>query len=285
MPINTRFSEYGSAYGDTWKAKWQQTEGALTPVSVRVLRTDPGKNDLQEKYQREISAWHKLQHSNIAELLGTVKDFGLYKSYGMVSPWMENGNLSAFLEKKNATISITERFQILCDVISGIVYVHQSGMLHGDITGSNIFIDGSTRAHLIGFGLSSGFVEYSTTIDKKLRWKASELVPTISGAFDDFKPVITPACDVFSYGRVMLQTISGKVPYHEVNSDAAVLVAIAQGIHPHRPDNAIMPDHYWQVISKCWEKPESRPSAEEISHEVYELRHALNCAATTASLL
>ena len=80
-------------------------------------------------------------------------------------------------------------------------------MLHGDITGTNIFIDGSKRAYLIGFGLSSGYVEpeYSTVIDKALRWKASELVPNINDAFDTFKPVITPTCDVFSFGRIMLQ--------------------------------------------------------------------------------
>ncbi|KAF7975055.1 hypothetical protein HWV62_10553 [Athelia sp. TMB] len=244
-------------------------------VSVRVLRTDSGKNDLPEKYRREISAWRKLHHPNIAELLGTVNEFGIYKSYGMVSPWMENGNLSTFLEKNRTTITITERFQI---VRGSYLAVHSSGMFHGDITGTNIFIDGSKRAYLIGFGLSSGYVEpeYSTTIDKALRWKAAELVPSIHDAFDTFKPVIRPACDVFSFGRIMLQTISGKIPYHEVKSDAAVLVAVAQGIHPHRPDNAIMPDHYWRVISRCWEKPDSRPSAEEISHEIHELRDALN---------
>ena len=37
MPVDTRFSEYGSSYGDTWKAKWQRTEGPLTPVRVLIF--------------------------------------------------------------------------------------------------------------------------------------------------------------------------------------------------------------------------------------------------------
>ncbi|KZP08459.1 kinase-like protein [Athelia psychrophila] len=285
LPTGTRFSEYGGFHGDTWKATWQRDDGQI-PVSVRVLRTHPSNNDLQEKYRREISAWADFTHPNIARLLGTVASFGLYQEFGMVSPWMNKGNLSAFLEREGATITVADRFQILSDIISGIAYIHNRGKLHGEITGMNVFVDSSKRAYLVGFGLSSGPAESdcSPTIDKSLRWRAAELVPAMDGALQGFSPVLTQACDVYSFGNIMLQTLSGKIPYHEIKSDAGVLMAIAQGIHPRRPNDGIMTDDYWNLIQLCWEKASDRPSAEEVRRNVTDFYEAMVREASTARL-
>ncbi|KZP08462.1 hypothetical protein FIBSPDRAFT_263096 [Athelia psychrophila] len=66
----------------------------------------------------------------------------------------------------------------------------------------------------------------------------------------------------------MLQTLSGKIPYHEVKSGAGVLVAIAQGIHPRRPNDGIMTDNYWELKQLCWGEVSERPSAEEGHRDV-----------------
>ncbi|KZP18656.1 hypothetical protein FIBSPDRAFT_1045969 [Athelia psychrophila] len=90
----------------------------------------------------------------------------------------------------------------------------------------------------------------------------------MDGALQDFAPVLTQACDVYSFGSIMLQTLSGKIPYHEVKSGAGVLVAIAQGIHPRRPNDGIMTDNYWKLKQLCWGKASERPSAEEGHRDV-----------------
>lgn len=71
----------------------------------------------------------------------------------------------------------------------------------------NIVINGSNRAYLIAFGLSYGSAESDSnpTIDKSLRWRAAELVPSIDNLMNDFTPVLTQACDVYSFGNIMLQ--------------------------------------------------------------------------------
>lgn len=83
---------------------------------------------------REITVWQRLHHQNILPLLGIVnKD-----SIGMVSPWIEAGNLNEYI--KHANITDTQRLQLVsvtadkstlrvlilslqpCDVACGLSY-------------------------------------------------------------------------------------------------------------------------------------------------------------------
>lgn len=66
-----------------------------------------------KKDQSEISAWNNFNHPNIAQVLGAVNKFGLNQEDGIVTPWMEKGNLDIFLDKENATITLAARFQIV----------------------------------------------------------------------------------------------------------------------------------------------------------------------------
>ena len=76
-----------------------------------------------------------MDHENIVPLLGITSDFG---STGMVSPWMEKGNLTIYL-KMFKNLSVTERLRLvsrtrshlvnnthatsqLCDIVAGLVY-------------------------------------------------------------------------------------------------------------------------------------------------------------------
>lgn len=46
---------------------------------------------------REIYIWSKAKHENVHELLGIIMFQG---RLGMVSPWMENGNLQEYIQKQ-----------------------------------------------------------------------------------------------------------------------------------------------------------------------------------------
>lgn len=73
-------------------------------------------NPTTQRLRREIQVWKRLDHVNIAPLLGTTGYFGAsdhdaISLTGMVSPWMENGNLITFMETRN--LSIMDRLQIV----------------------------------------------------------------------------------------------------------------------------------------------------------------------------
>ncbi|KAJ8587642.1 hypothetical protein M405DRAFT_292723 [Rhizopogon salebrosus TDB-379] len=54
----------------------------------------------------------------------------------IVSPWVENGNLTAYMEREDtATLTVVRRFQILRDITAGLKYLHANNVIHGDLTG------------------------------------------------------------------------------------------------------------------------------------------------------
>lgn len=85
--------------------------------------------------------------------------------------------------------------------------VHNKEIVHGDLTGTNIFVDKHRNAYLIGFGLSSVEVEFegTSTVGGAMRWRAPELLPLVKGDLYGYTPTLTSACDIYSFGSVTLQ--------------------------------------------------------------------------------
>ena len=111
------------------------------------------------------------------------------------------------------------------------------------------------------------------------RWMDPELLDPE----DDSRAIPSKQSDVYSFGSIMLQvcmsafiidfhywnhgkTLTGCVPYHDLH-DQQVVLTIARGMQPRRPDKEVVTDHRWRFIQRCWsptDLPESRPSSDEI---------------------
>ena len=63
---------------------------------------------------------------------------------------------------------------------------------------------------------------------------------------------------------ISLQVLSGKQPWSEVRQDSAVVLRLAKGHKPGRPESRIMGDSHWNLIQDCWSPMEERPAADVI---------------------
>jgi serine/threonine protein kinase len=68
-----------------------------------------------QRIRREIRTCARLKHHNILSVYGYTYGFGLFMA--IVSPWAENGNLTTYLERENACLTVARRFQIVSLVI------------------------------------------------------------------------------------------------------------------------------------------------------------------------
>ena len=138
--------------------------------------------------------------------------------------------------------------------------------------------DGS--ACLCDFGLSNiveDLVEnnyYTSSLGGAVRWAAPELFQ-ISAAQATL-PKATVASDIYSYGSVVLEILSGLVPYHHLKSDAQVLIELSRGVKPQRPESTHITDTEWEFISSCWKEPPTlRPSTSEVTIHVKQIYHSI----------
>ncbi|KAJ7325546.1 kinase-like protein [Mycena albidolilacea] len=237
---------------------------------------------MKKRLARELSVWKRLDHKNVLKLIGTVSDFGPYDS--MVCPWLEQGSVSKYMERRGDLLSTTDRLQLLCEVADGLNYLHENLIVHGDLTGSNILIDDEGKAKLCDFGLSSIVVEFCGTssltscIGGAVRWADPSLYSLRADNSDEAAqepPALTPRSDIYSFGSVTLEILSGRIPYFYIKGDAQVVIEIHKGNKPRRPAQAFVTDAQWGFIQRCWAADAAeRPDAEEVGRAMRALHHA-----------
>ncbi|KAG6904769.1 hypothetical protein DXG01_007307, partial [Tephrocybe rancida] len=117
------------------------------------------------------------------------------------------------------------------DVAEGLAYLHENGIVHGDLKGPNILIDSTGRARLADFGLSVmsdpqilAWTSASSAASKggSVRWQAPELFD-----FNEDKVVKnTPESDVYAWSCVAFEIFTNSVPFAELQRESTIELRI-----------------------------------------------------------
>ncbi|KAG1815793.1 kinase-like domain-containing protein [Suillus variegatus] len=254
------FPDSIGGFSDVWKCTWIGKNMNIK-VAVKTIRVQPDVKDREKKSRRlckEAKIWATLEDEHILPLIGLTWGFGPLPA--LVCPWVENGSLQSYLELKNRDLSLEWRFRILLGLVSAVSYLHSKDVVHGDITGSNILINGRGEPLLSDFGLSSLDVEltgnsyFTSCKPGNVRWAAPELLIPLQ----DGSPC--RACvksDIYSVGCVMLQVLSGRVPY-DIWTDFMVINEKFNGKEPLRILEPPIDDRHWEFMRRCWRKKQER---------------------------
>ncbi|KAG8731858.1 hypothetical protein FRC10_001400, partial [Ceratobasidium sp. 414] len=230
----------GGGFGDVYLGRLRDG----TAVAIKALRNhalaQAATSKARKRAMRELYVWSKIKHQNVQELMGIVVFQG---RLGMVSPWMENGNLAEYVQRYPGV----DRYE-LCNVL-----VSPEG-----ITKLSDF------DHSILSSYTLGFTETTNVGGGTLRWMAPELLLRQE---DDTAPLEkTKQSDVYALGMTMLETITGTVPYIEYRFDAAIIRALDRKQPPNRPSELSTEDTQgdwtWSLLRTCWKHdPAMRPLA------------------------
>ena len=153
-----------------------------------------------------------------------------------------------------------------------------------------MLLDADYTARLADFGYASlvgnipealSYLQRSTVRSGALRWAAPEQIQSEQPSDR------TPKSDIYSFGCVALQeswldttvrsvltclqVLSGKQPWSEVREDAAVVLRLAKGQNPARPESQIMDDKHWDMVQCCWSSIDERPAAVVLISTIQEL--------------
>ncbi|KAG6872450.1 hypothetical protein C0995_009707 [Termitomyces sp. Mi166 len=236
---------------------------------IRVYQTSHVQSFLKQ-FSAEAILWGQLSHPNLLPV------YGLYRLGGrlcLVSPWMDNGDITQFLTEHPDG----NRALLVLDIACGIAYLHEKDIVHGDLKGANILVDGCGRARLGDFGLSAvsdndilHWTAHSSAGSRggSVRWQAPEL-------FDvDNDEVVhnTKASDVYAFACVAYEIFTGNFPFFEQGRDSAAILKIRSGDHPSRPDASSLAwsvwgltEATWSLMASCWSKdPSCRPDIHEV---------------------
>ncbi|KOM50662.1 hypothetical protein LR48_Vigan08g148900 [Vigna angularis] len=196
-------------------------------VAVKRLK-DQGGPEADSAFFKEIELLSRLHHCHLVPLLGYCSELkGKHVQRLLVFDYMANGNLRDCLDGVSGKhIDWTTRVMIALGAAKGLEYLHEAAaprILHRDVKSTNILLDENWQAKITDLGMA-----------KNLR---SDDLPSCSnsparmqGTFGYFAPeyaIVGRASlesDVFSFGVVLLELISGRQPIHKSTGKEESLV-------------------------------------------------------------
>ncbi|KAG6915488.1 hypothetical protein DXG01_011288 [Tephrocybe rancida] len=267
----TQVGENHVAFGDVARINKGQFQGQV--VCLKTL-FDYGtlwgrRDDRTPKHiWKEAILWGQLSNPNIVEIYGIY----IHKSrVSLVAPWMENEDIDKYLKKTPDA----PRVRLAMDVASGLMYLHDNDIIHGDLKKENVLVDGTGRARLNSFDQSqvlgasiATWEDYvSAPGSMRTEWAAPEVVLTLTETSAPWK---SKEVDVYSWGHVAWEIITDEFLFLDgILGDVGHgkrVVASARRPRPDRSNRAWkefgMTGAIWACIDQCLERESSkRPSA------------------------
>ncbi|KAJ7572853.1 kinase-like domain-containing protein, partial [Mycena floridula] len=181
-----------------------------TKVSIKTPRVPQWElKRLLKDFSREIIIWSQLSHPNVLPLYGIYYlDHRDTSQACIVSPWMEHGNLLKFLTTVSEQVN---QSSLILDIASGLQYLHEQSIIHGDLKELNVLVTPSLRACIMDFGLSTIAASQMTTSSSSsnnagtLAWKAPETIRHVGRN--------TQKSDMYSFACVCYEVFTGKPPF------------------------------------------------------------------------
>ncbi|KAL2129601.1 hypothetical protein VTI74DRAFT_7535 [Chaetomium olivicolor] len=241
------------AFGSVYKAFNWGTGEAVAVKQIKLI--DVPKSELR-MIEAEIDLLKNLHHDNIVKYIGFVKTADCLN---IILEYCENGSLHSICK---AYGKFPENLVgvYMTQVLQGLQYLHDQGVIHRDIKGANILTTKDGTVKLADFGVSTSTLagpDKEAQVVGTPYWMAPEIIQ-LSGA--------TPASDIWSVGCTVIELLQGKPPYHNLAAMPA-LFAIVNDDHPPLPEGVSPAAR--DFLMQCFQKdPNLRVSARKL------LRHA-----------
>ncbi|CAI9760608.1 unnamed protein product [Fraxinus pennsylvanica] len=259
--------ELGSGtFGTVYHGKWRGTDVAIKRINDRCFAGKPSEQDrMRDDFWNEAIKLADLHHPNVVAFYGVVLD-GPSGSIATVTEYMVNGSLRNALQKSERNLDKRRRLMITMDVAFGMEYLHGKNIVHFDLKSDNLLVnlrDPHRPICKVGdLGLSK--VKCQTLISGGVRgtlpWMAPELLNGSSS-------LVSEKVDVFSFGIVMWELLTGEEPYADLHYGAIIGGIVSNTLRPPVLDSC---DPDWRALmERCWSaEPSERPSFTEIANEL-----------------
>uniref|UniRef100_A0A3P8ZH32 non-specific serine/threonine protein kinase n=1 Tax=Esox lucius TaxID=8010 RepID=A0A3P8ZH32_ESOLU len=206
------------SFGTVFKGKWHGD------VAIKILKvTEPTPEQLQA-FKNEMQVLRKTRHVNILLFMG----FMTKPNFAIITQWCEGSSLYRHLHVSETKFDTMRRIDVARQTAQGMDYLHAKNIIHRDLKSNNIFLHEGWTVKIGDFGLAT----------VKSRWSGSQQVEQPSGSILWMAPEVirmqdanpyTFQSDVYGYGVVLFELMSGTLPYSQINNRDQILFMVGRG--------------------------------------------------------
>lgn len=199
--------------------------------------------------ETDIKHLRKLDHENIVKFKGVCTQAPVFCIIMEFCPF---GPLHQILADGGDIISPHRLVSWSQQIALGMQYLHSHKIIHRDLKSPNILIGEHEVIKISDFGTSREWNEISIKMSfaGTVAWMAPEVIRN--------EPC-NEKVDIWSYGVVLWELLTGEVPYKNVDSSQIIFGVGNNSLYLHIPRTC--PEGFKLLIKQCWSaKPRNRPS-------------------------
>ncbi|VFQ89279.1 unnamed protein product [Cuscuta campestris] len=221
-PLLNEGSELGRGlFGSVYRCEFSDGRS----VAIKKLKFS-GSIKSGEDFEREVKGLAEAKHPNLVPIEGYYWTPTLHL---IISEYVTGGSLYKRLHEDGAVLSWTQRFRIILGVAKGLAHLHRMGLIHYDIKSSNVLIDdrwSGGEPKLGDFGLA----RLLPVVDRyTLSSKVQSALGYVGPEFGCHGVKITEKLDVYGFGALTLEVVSGRRPAEYGEDDVFVLCDYVKG--------------------------------------------------------
>ncbi|KAL8096541.1 hypothetical protein AgCh_037487 [Apium graveolens] len=190
-------------------------EGGFGPVykgtlsdsrSVAVKQLSVASQHGKSQFVAEIATKSAVQHRNLVKLYGCCMEGDKRL---LVYEYLENKSLDqALFGNGSLFLDWPTRYEICLGVARGLTYLHEESrvrIVHRDVKASNILLDSNLEPKISDFGLAKLYDDKKTHMSTRVAGTIGYLAPEYA-----MRGHLTEKADVFGFGVVILEVVSGR---------------------------------------------------------------------------
>ncbi|EXX59642.1 Ypk2p [Rhizophagus irregularis DAOM 197198w] len=274
--INIKFIAEGG-FSKIYKATWidgpvntyNNKEGFRFKNYTVVLKKINDSKNITSKELNELKVFYDIYKKSYGIFIG--RYFGVTQDPNsqdimIIMPYYDSGDLIHYMTKDFFNISWYTKLSKLKDIAYGLKQMHKLKIIHRDFHSGNIFFNDQSNYFIIedtiigDLGISKSATE--STDDNENYGIIPYMAPEI---FQGQK--YTKASDIYSFGMIMWEIMTGRRPFWDRNHDTYLIIDICDGLRPPIVTNA--PDGYIELMKECWHSdPEKRPVAADLHEKI-----------------
>ncbi|KZT26803.1 kinase-like protein [Neolentinus lepideus HHB14362 ss-1] len=244
---------FSNVYRGTWRRPPRDV-----PIVIKWMRfnADNSEESISQMKStlREVNVWCNLRHENILPILGFCKGIAPGMPYelapALVSPFCGNGIIRKYLDGYTGSAELQDiKIHLISGIAKGLHYLHSQGIVHGDLKPRNVLVSDEGTPLLADFGRAKilGKEGYThTLVAYSLRYAAPEILDL---DHDDSVPEFNQRSDMYSFGMLIYEVYTGRIPFYEITTDHKVSLEVVS--HSRRPRRNDIPQDWWVLMQGC----------------------------------
>lgn len=241
-------------FSDVYKALWNGSIVAVKQLNLESSDADKIRDEIKIMFLLDVK-----QVPNVVKFHGYI--LKACNAQDIVMDIMPNGSLRSIIDTKEVNVlSFSQKYQILNDIVTALVFIHNLNIIHRDLKSGNVLLDEKFRAKLADFGSATEIESASPIFGASVKWAAPEV---FEGGLQ------TPKMDVYSFSVFMWEIIAWKKPFNDIDS---YLIDIPEEVCKNDLREMI-PDDCQPKLAKLirwgWQKnPDNRPTSTMVQEEL-----------------